>query len=377
MRKYVTLRDVCKKESSNIAQKDIENSNGTYAIYGAGGYIKDVNFYHQDKPYIAVVKDGAGIGRTMLLPGKTSVIGTLQYLIPNDSISDKYLYYALTYMNLSKYFTGATIPHIYFKDYQNELLPLPPMEKQQKIAGNLEKIDTMIGVCNSIMEKMDVLVQSRFVEMFGDPESNDMKLPVVKMGELFTIGSSKRIYQNEQTKSGVPFFRIADLTEIIETGNNVPSLYISEERYKNLKQNGYVPNPGDILVTARGTLGSCYIVKKTDKFYFQDGMISWMYNMRQDVSANYIYYLFHMPEFRKQFDSTIAGSTVSYLSIAMLKKLEVLLPPLSAQNDFAAFVREIDKSKLTVQKSLEKLEILKKSLMQQYFGQEGTEKWEK
>ncbi len=210
MRKYVTLRDVCKKESSNIAQKDIENSNGTYAIYGAGGYIKDVNFYHQDKPYIAVVKDGAGIGRTMLLPGKTSVIGTLQYLIPNDSISDKYLYYALTYMNLSKYFTGATIPHIYFKDYQNELLPLPPMEKQQKIAGNLEKIDTMIGVCNSIMEKMDVLVQSRFVEMFGDPESNDMKLPVVKMGELFTIGSSKRIYQNEQTKSGVPFFRIAD-----------------------------------------------------------------------------------------------------------------------------------------------------------------------
>ena len=181
--------------------------------------------------------------------------------------------------------------------------------------------------------------------MFGDPESNDMKLPVVKMGELFTIGSSKRIYQNEQTKSGVPFFRIADLTEIIETGNNVPSLYISEERYKNLKQNGYVPNPGDILVTARGTLGSCYIVKKTDKFYFQDGMISWMYNMRQDVSANYIYYLFHMPEFRKQFDSTIAGSTVSYLSIAMLKKLEVLLPPLSAQNDFAAFVREIDKSK--------------------------------
>ncbi|XBX04231.1 restriction endonuclease subunit S [Enterocloster clostridioformis] len=93
MRKYVALGDVCKKGSSNIAQKDIENSNGTYAIYGANGYIKDVNFYHQDKPYIAVVKDGAGIGRTMLLPEKTSVIGTLQYLIPNDSISVKYLYY--------------------------------------------------------------------------------------------------------------------------------------------------------------------------------------------------------------------------------------------------------------------------------------------
>lgn len=368
MRKYVTLGDVCKKGSSNIAQKDIENSNGTYAIYGASGYIKNVNFYHQDKPYIAVVKDGAGIGRTMLLPEKTSVIGTLQYLIPNDSISVKYLYYAVTYMNLSKYFTGATIPHIYFKDYQKELLPLPPMEKQQEIADSLEKVDAVIGLCNSIMEKMDVLVKSRFVELFGDPESNPMKLPVVKMGELFTIGSSKRIYQNEQTKSGVPFLRIADLTEIIETGDNVPSLYISEEQYENLKQNGYVPNPGDILVTARGTLGACYIVKETDKFYFQDGMISWMYNMCQDISCNYIYYLFHMPGFRKQFDSTIAGSTVSYLSIAMLKKLEVLLPPLSSQNEFAAFVREIDKSKFATQKALTETQQLFDSLMQKYFG---------
>lgn len=194
--------------------------------------------------------------------------------------------------------------------------------------------------------------------MFGDPESNPMRFPVVKMGELFTIGSSKRIYQNEQTKSGVPFLRIADLTEIIETGDNVPSLYISEEQYENLKQKGYVPNPGDILVTARGTLGACYIVKETDKFYFQDGMISWMYNMRQDVSSNYIYYLFHMPEFRKQFDSTIAGSTVSYLSIAMLKKLEVLLPPLSSQNEFAAFVRDIDKSKLVCSHMVLYIEIL-------------------
>lgn len=247
-------------------------------------------------------------------------------------------------------------------------ISFPSKTEQQKISYKLNLADEAISRCRQIEDTLDQLIKSRFVEMFGDPESNDMKLPVVKMGELFTIGSSKRIYQNEQTKSGVPFLRIADLTEIIETGNNVPSLYISKERYENLKQNGYVPNPGDILVTARGTLGSCYIVKKTDKFYFQDGMISWMYNMRQDVSANYIYYLFHMPGFRKQFGSTIAGSTVSYLSIAMLKKLEVLLPPLSAQNDFAAFVHEIDKSKLAVKECLEKAEYLKSALMQEYFG---------
>ncbi|WP_024858955.1 hypothetical protein [Ruminococcus albus] len=75
MKKYVTLGEVCTKGSSSIAQKDIEQNNGSYGIYGASGYIKDVDFYHQDKPYIAVVKDGAGIGRTMLLPEKTSIIG--------------------------------------------------------------------------------------------------------------------------------------------------------------------------------------------------------------------------------------------------------------------------------------------------------------
>ena len=82
--KKLTLGDVCKKESSNIAQKDIMECEGEYPIYGAGGFIKNVNFYQQELPYIAVVKDGAGIGRTMLLPAYSSVIGTMQYILPID-----------------------------------------------------------------------------------------------------------------------------------------------------------------------------------------------------------------------------------------------------------------------------------------------------
>lgn len=161
MKKYVTLGEVCSKGSSNIAQKDIEQNNGSYGIYGASGYIKDVDFYHQDKPYIAVVKDGAGIGRTMLLPEKTSVIGTMQYLIPNDDVCVEYLYYAVTYMNLAKFFSGATIPHIYFKDYQKEKLPLLTIEEQRKIADNLRKIDRLIELCSGILQKLDVLVKSK------------------------------------------------------------------------------------------------------------------------------------------------------------------------------------------------------------------------
>ena len=125
--KKLTLGDVCKKESSNIAQKDIMECEGEYPIYGAGGFKKNVNFYQQELPYIAVVKDGAGIGRTMLLPAYSSVIGTMQYILPIDyeSIDLQYLYYAIVHMDLGKYFSGATIPHIYFKDYKKEKLFLP------------------------------------------------------------------------------------------------------------------------------------------------------------------------------------------------------------------------------------------------------------
>ena len=144
--KRLTLGDVCKKESSNIAQKNLQDKKGAYPIYGASGLIKQVDFYQQDKEYIAVVKDGAGIGRTMLLPAYSSVIGTMQYLLPKEGIpiDIKYLFYAVEHMNLAKYFSGATIPHIYFRDYQKEPINIPDIETQRKISQIFGKIDALI-----------------------------------------------------------------------------------------------------------------------------------------------------------------------------------------------------------------------------------------
>lgn len=142
--KYVLLKEVCEKASSNIAQKDLAECDGIYPIYGASGYIKSVDFFQQSKDYIAIVKDGAGIGRAMKLPAKSSVIGTMQYVLPKDNINISYLYYAICSMHLEKYFSGATIPHIYFRDYQNEQLPLPTLEEQAKIANVFGRIDYFI-----------------------------------------------------------------------------------------------------------------------------------------------------------------------------------------------------------------------------------------
>ena len=210
--------------------------------------------------------------------------------------------------------------------------------------------------------------QSRFIELFGKPENNNQAWPVKPLDKLCTVGSSKRVYQSEQSSVGVPFWRISDLVTKIDTGTVDSALFISEIKYTELKRAGLVPVTGDILVTSRGTLGRCYIIKDEDRFYFQDGMISWLSNYSEEITPLYLQYLFTMSGFRKQIDNMQAGSTVTYLSIAMLKKLQVMVPDKALQEQFAAFAAQTDKSKLAIQKSLDKLEILKKALMQKYFG---------
>ena len=136
----VRLEDVCEKESSKLKQSDVIDQNGMYPVYGASGYLGNINTYQQSNYYIAVVKDGAGIGRTMLLPPESSIIGTMQYLIPKDNVLPEYLYYVVKAKHLEKYFSGATIPHIYFKDYKNEQFDLVSFEEQREIINRLKKI---------------------------------------------------------------------------------------------------------------------------------------------------------------------------------------------------------------------------------------------
>lgn len=364
----VKLEDVCERESSNLKQSDIVGKTGQYPIYGAAGYIGNVDFYHQENPYIAIVKDDAGIGRTTLLPGKSSVIGTMQYLLPKRNVLPEYLCYVVRYMHLEKYFSGATIPHIYYRDYKNEEFNLESLERQVEIVNILGRIERLISCRQKEMSMLNELIKARFVELFGDPEINNKEWPVYKLNELCDIGSSKRIYQEEQSNNGVPFWRISDLVSKMDTGAADSGLFIPEQRYEELSQQELVPKPGDILVTSRGTLGRCYIISKDDRFYFQDGMISWLSKYKQGVTPLYIKHLFMTRGLERQIEGMQAGSTVAYLSIAMLKKLDIMLPDTMTQEQFAYFVQQVDKSKVAIQKALDETQVLFDSLMQQYFG---------
>ena len=141
--------DVAVKKSSNISANKIEENFGEYIIYGASGILKKVDFYEEENDYVSVVKDGAGVGRLLYCKGKSSVLGTLEMIKPQPIVHTYFLFCLLNNIDFVKYVTGSTIPHIYFKDWSNEICQIPCMEEQIKIANFLSAIDKKIDLIQS------------------------------------------------------------------------------------------------------------------------------------------------------------------------------------------------------------------------------------
>jgi len=146
------LKTILKPSTSNLAISNLEKNFGNYPLYGANGYLKSINFYEKEVEYIAIVKDGSGVGKLMLCKRKSSVLGTLQYLDVLGQNDLYFIYYLLLTLNFKKYIIGSTIPHIYFKDYSNEIIRIPSISEQIKIANLLTSIDKKMEQTNKEIE---------------------------------------------------------------------------------------------------------------------------------------------------------------------------------------------------------------------------------
>ena len=368
--KRLTLGDVCKKASSNIAQKDLQDKIGAYPIYGASGLIKQVDFYQQDKEYIAVVKDGAGIGRTMLLPAYSSVIGTMQYLLPKEGIpiDIKYLFYAVEHMNLAKYFSGATIPHIYFKDYQKEPINIPDIDTQRKISRIFDKIDALITSRKEQRTKLDQIVKSRFIEMFGDQKSNPNSYPISQLSEhIEFLTSGSRGWAQYCVDNGSEWFitikNVKDCRISIDNMQPINAPDNAEAKRTKVQE-------GDLLISITADLGRTGVVTKeiADHGAYINQHLTCIRLNKEMLNPLYVAFFMESPAGKEQFESKNQSAVKAGLNFNSINSLRLLVPPMDEQNAFVGFVHQIDKSKLAIQKSLDKLEILKKALMQKYFG---------
>ncbi len=160
------LGEISEKKSSNIAANAISENVGDYKIYGATGFLKNVDFYREEEPYISIVKDGAGVGRTLLCDAKTSVLGTLDIIKPTINVDLYFLYSVLDNIDFVKYTKGSTIPHIYFKDYSTEKIQLPHLAEQQKIANFLSNLDNKIESVTEQITQTQTFKKGLLQQMF-------------------------------------------------------------------------------------------------------------------------------------------------------------------------------------------------------------------
>lgn len=361
--KLVKLEDVCYSGSSNISQKDVMILDGSYPIYGASGFIKNINFYKSEKPYIAIVKDGSGVGRTMILPEKSSVIGTMQYIFPRDNIDIRYLYYAITSMDLSKYCTGIAIPHIYFKDYKKEKLNLPSISEQVNIANKLDLVQKIIDLKQQQIKNLDELIKSQFVEMFLKNEFPKEKLEN-NVEEMFIgpFGSAlkNKCFVEENNGYCVVYEQKHAIYKNIEDFR-----WIDKDKYESLKR--FNVQPKDIIVSCRGTIGKTFVIPENAPLGIMHPSIMKIRLKKEKYIPEFFEML--LQHYFHEKENQTNGATIKMgIKASTLEKEDFIIPDMELQIKYLTFVKQIDKQKFILGKSLKETEELKKSLMNKYFG---------
>ena len=259
---------------------------------------------------------------------------------------------------------STTVPSV--KKSVIEKLEIPYLEKneQQKIASILDKVSDLIALRKQQLSKLDELVKSRFVEMFGDPIENPKKWPLASISSFSTVKIGpfgSMLHAEDYIENGHPLINPSHIINN-EIQPDV-KLSLSDIKYKELS--AYQLIKGDVIIGRRGEIGRCAVVDEDGLFC---GTGSMFVRIKEKCRPDYLQKIISFPTYRALLEDKSVGVTMKNLNAGMIADALIPLPPLTLQNEFALFVERIDKSKVDIKKSLEELILLKKSLMQEYFG---------
>lgn len=348
-------------------QSAVVDENGEYPIYGSGGIMGYANKWLCPENCVIIGRKG-NINKPIFVETKFWNVDTAFGLNANkEYLLPKFLYYFCLDYNFERHNKAVTIPSLTKADLLKIDIPLPPQSTQLAIVSELDKINELIRLKKEQLKDFDNLAQSLFYEMFGDPVENEKGWDLKKLDNVCNITSSKRIFADEYTNTGIPFYRSK---EVIERSKGLPisvELFISEERYNEIKEKFGVPKIGDILITAVGTIGKIWAIDTDNKFYFKDGNLVWLKDIDNQL-ANSCFFRRLLEYLIEEYKKTNAnGAAYNALTIAKLKLMSCPLPPLSLQRLFAQRIEQIEREKSEVQKSIQDLETLLASRMQYWF----------
>lgn len=259
---------------------------------------------------------------------------------------------------------GATIKGIKINVLAELAVPDISVKEQCRISEVLNTVTKLINARQQQLTKLDELVKARFVEMFGDPVSNPYGFEEVPLSELAEIKIGpfgSLLHKEDYIEGGHPLLNPSHIVD----GNIVPDkkLTISDEKYNELE--AYHLHFGDVVMGRRGEMGRCAVVMGEG---FLCGTGSLLIRTRGEVTADFIQKVISFPSFKKTIEDMAVGQTMPNLNVPIVSRFQVVKPPIDIQHRYYSFVGEVDNLKQSVQKNLDKLETLKKALMQQYFG---------
>ncbi|CEO06886.1 type IC HsdS subunit [[Clostridium] sordellii] len=251
-------------------------------------------------------------------------------------------------------------------------LLFPKLEEQEKIASFFSLIDDKISLQSEKIEALKDYKKGMMQKLFNrelrfkDDEGRDYpEWEEKKLGDISNLTSSKRVFASDYVDKGVPFYRGKEITELKQNKKPKDILYITQERYNDIKQKFGIPVKGDLLLTAVGTLGNSYVINDNEPFYFKDGNLIWFRDIKEDV--NFLNFILTSENGKKKIIDSSIGSTQKALTIVELNKLKYKFPCLDEQRKISNFLNDLEKRVMKEEEKLDFLNEYKKGLLQQMF----------
>lgn len=343
--------------------KAITPEGGNVPVYGSNGIVGFTNRSKYSNKII-IGRVGANCGSVLYCDRDFNATdNTLITTCDETKILYKFAFYLLKQYGLNK-FSGGSAQPLLTQGYLNPLkCELPEIEKQRNIINILSRYDETIVNNNKRIKLLEQMAQNLYKEWFvrfrfpgwqnAEFENGIPKgWKVEKLGNLFEITSSKRVYENEYVESGIPFYRSKEIIELSNNQNVSLELYISDELYNRYKNAYGVPKESDILITSVGSIGNIYQVQKNDKFYFKDGNLTWIKSSKNKILSNYLVCWLQSDIGKSTLLSSTIGTSQSALTIENLKRIKILLPNESSLLKFSNIFSSINKEiiNLTISK---------------------------
>lgn len=370
------LEDCCDiLDSQRVPITAADRKKGEYPYYGANGIQDYVADYIFDDELVLLAEDGGNFGSkerpiAYRVSGKCWVNNHAHVLKPKAGMDVDYLCYSLMFYNTDGLVNGATRQKLTQATMRKMEIPKRSIDEQKAIVAKLAKTQSIITHRKQQLAKLDELIKARFVEMFGDPVHNTFQLPTMPMTNVCEIidGDRGKNYPKQEEFFSKEYCLFLNAKNVTKHGFNFSECSFITKEKDTILRKGKLQR-GDVVLTTRGTLGNLAFYTKDIPFEnirINSGMV--ILRMNREV----INETFFIEQFRMQVDdikqSIASGSAQPQLPISTMNKINIIISELELQTQFADFVKQVDKSKVAVQKALDEAQLLFDSLMQEYFG---------